>query len=487
MRILKHSSFLLLSSLMACSGFQTQGTHKTVSKTHVHRQIAAMNEVLNDQEKLDERLDKLLNGVFHGHLLGQVYLNDFDAQLDKNPGSVLKSDTYASLLAVRTAVDEFEHQVNDLYLNLVLVSALPEYSPAQKLNAEFALNKIGSFLDGARTDKGVLPENLKPMVLQSLRDKQTELYEELKAMHDDSQFTNNDQDVKNVLHKNMVLLRATRKAFYKDMKNYHVDKSVLAQTLKEERAKGSFKKFEKDIKSLSKEMKAFTSELGRGTSSDAIYPSAGPNGNVTGRGFPANTWSLTYDDGPGKGTTQIVDNLKARNIDATFFMLTQQVINNPNTSKNVKESGFEIASHSWTHAQLTKVGPNQLEKEISTAKKTTEERLGVKIKLFRLPYGAGVSVSKIRSKIAENDMVHVFWNVDTLDWQDKNPTSVYNRAVKQMKASGKNAGVILFHDIHPTTVTASTMVMDYMNREGIHACSVSKVIEQQNNNLASCK
>ncbi len=39
-------------------------------------------------------------------------------------------------------------------------------------------------------------------------------------------------------------------------------------------------------------------------------PSTGPNGNLTGREFPANMWALTFDDGPAQQTASILDALK---------------------------------------------------------------------------------------------------------------------------------------------------------------------------------
>ena len=56
-------------------------------------------------------------------------------------------------------------------------------------------------------------------------------------------------------------------------------------------------------------------------------------------------------------------------------------------------------------------------------------------------------------------MLHVFWNVDTLDWQDKDPASILARAKKQMQANGH--GVILFHDIHPQSVEASKKLLEW--------------------------
>ncbi len=459
----------------------------SVQKPKSFRHISSMDSILNDNALLEKRVEKLMDGILHGYILGQVYLFEFDRLLDRYPSRVLKSPVYGSLLSVRTFVDQFEHDLNDLYLQLVVVTALPEYSSEQKNNAQFALDTMGRFLDGVKSDKKKLNDNLKPMVLTNLMQKQTELYDELKAMHDDESFTQNDPEVKRILHKNMVLLRATRLSYHVDLKSYKVDPEILKKAVKEERRKKSFVQLEKDIQELSKEMKELLSELGRGTSSDVITPSAGANGNISGKSFPQNTWSLTYDDGPGKTTGQIIDNLLERKIPATFFVLAKQVEGNPLTTKKLVDSGFDIASHSFTHAQLTKVGAVQLEREIGTSKKVIEEKTGYPVKLFRLPYGAGVSVANVRAKIAEHNMIHVFWTVDTLDWQDKNPNSIYARTLKQMQASAKNSGIVLFHDIHSQSVTASTMLMDYFNKEKLTVCTVQGVVNQLNQNTPSCK
>ncbi len=485
MRHSKIGPALILATLVSCSGLQNKDVAHTPS--HSYRHMAGIDEALNDPQMMEKKVSKLMNGIFHGYIMGQVFLKDFDQQLDKNPSKVMRSNAYNSLLAVRTYVDQFEHDINDLYINLVLASAMTRFSPEQKKNAEVALETIGKFIDGVKSDNGQLPENLKPLILSNLRDKQTELFEELKALHDDVAITNNDPEVRKVLHENMVLLRATRRSYYKELQNYQVDEKILAATIKEERKKKSFKDLEREIKELSKEMKKFTDELGRGTSADVIFPTAGPNGNISGRSFPAKTWSLTYDDGPAKTTDQILTNLVERKIPATFFVLAKQVEAYPTMAKKLKDAGMDMASHSYTHAQLTKVGPIQLEKEIGTSKKVIEDKLGGSVKLFRLPYGAGVSVSNVRAKIAAHNMIHVFWTVDTLDWQDKNPQSIMARTLKQMNASAKNSGIVLFHDIHSQSVIASTLLMDHFNKQNLIVCTVQGVVNQLNGNLPSCK
>jgi peptidoglycan/xylan/chitin deacetylase (PgdA/CDA1 family) len=112
--------------------------------------------------------------------------------------------------------------------------------------------------------------------------------------------------------------------------------------------------------------------------------------------------------------------------------------------------------------------------------------MGFRPELFRLPYGAGVSLSSVRGNLVKSCLVHVFWNVDTLDWQDRDPDSIYNRTVTQMKTLGR--GVILFHDIHRQSVIASEQVMAYLNTEGLRTITLSDYVREQNTGLKwGCK
>lgn len=481
---------LMLLTLLSCSSHQYVAYQQSDAyPSSLARNFASADQTVDKPVKLSRDISRLTDKVFHSYLMGQVLLEKFDAQLEKDASSVLSKDEYNELLSVRMLVDSFEEEINELYLHLVMVTAKPEYSAEQKGNAQAGLDVLGRFMDGFTLSGKELHPNLKPLILGNLIEKQTQLYDSLKSSLKEASI-NKGIDVHNsVLKKNMILLRATRRSYNHELKNYQLDEQAFKAALDEEAAKPSFKAYQKDIKKLSREIKAYREDLkvGRSTSSDVFFPSSGTSGNITGNGFPQNTWSLTYDDGPGSKTTpQVLANLKARGLKATFFILAQQAESLPTITKNLTDAGMDMASHSYTHAQLTKLGPQGLEKEIGISKRVIEAKTGKVIKLFRLPYGAGVSNATIRSKIAGLNMIHVFWNVDTLDWQDKNPQKIYARTLKQMSATKNNAGVILFHDIHSQSVTASTMVMDHLKKINAKVCTVQGVVNQINQNLASC-
>jgi peptidoglycan/xylan/chitin deacetylase (PgdA/CDA1 family) len=191
-----------------------------------------------------------------------------------------------------------------------------------------------------------------------------------------------------------------------------------------------------------------------------VVPSSGSKGNLTGNSFKAGRWALTYDDGPSaKHTSKILDNLEERGMKATFFWLSQLTPNYPTMINRAKDLGMALANHSHSHANLPKLGPQGLNREIVQSTATHTRVYGHAPVAFRCPYGAcGGNGSNIRTLIANQNNVHIFWNIDSLDWQDKNAQSIYNRVTKAMGVAKK--GIILFHDIHPQSVESTRMLMD---------------------------
>jgi peptidoglycan/xylan/chitin deacetylase (PgdA/CDA1 family) len=434
MRLFNQLNLFTLALFVSCSMSQKTGS-RSVAK------IASPNSVASAAQ-----IDEVLDGITHSYILGQELLNEFDKGINTNPEGIMESDIYGELQAIRVTVDEYEEQFSDIEFKLKSITADSAYNNEEKSVAEDKLSILNEFISGNE-----LPKNLQHLVMGNLRSK---------------------------------------RSLSKKVDNYVVDQEILNKEMKKLARKESFKNFKLKVKSLGQKIKGQIkrNKQDRTTSSDTIFASTGGAGNITGRGFPANTWSLTYDDGPGgRTTTTVLQNLKDKNMKATFFMLARQVEALPSTAKAIADAGMDIASHSYDHPQLTKVGPQALEKQVGGSRKIIETKLGKPVKLFRLPYGAGVSVGTVRAKIAEHNMVHVFWNVDTLDWQDKNPTSIMNRAIKQMNAATNKGGIILFHDIHSQSVEASRMLMDYFIKEKINVCTVQAVVDQINQGKSSCQ
>ncbi|KAG0067506.1 hypothetical protein BGZ89_005987 [Linnemannia elongata] len=70
------------------------------------------------------------------------------------------------------------------------------------------------------------------------------------------------------------------------------------------------------------------------------------------------TFAVTFDDGPGTETPALLDYLDTKQIKVTFFINGQNYndINDPVIAATVKRAylaGHQIASHTWSHADLS--------------------------------------------------------------------------------------------------------------------------------------
>ena len=209
-----------------------------------------------------------------------------------------------------------------------------------------------------------------------------------------------------------------------------------------------------------------------------FFPTVGPQGNIFGDEFPTGTWALTFDDGPLPRYSSIVlRNLQEHGMKATFCEVAQMAEDYPTMAKQIHDAGMGMCNHSFTHADLAKATPAQLVHEIVDSTQLLTAIWGEAPRFFRLPYGAGLYDKAVRSLIAKQGMISLYWNVDSLDWADKNPESILARVSKEMALH--RAGVVLFHDIHPQSVAASKLVMDKFSKV-FRWVTVPEIVNQMN-------
>jgi peptidoglycan/xylan/chitin deacetylase (PgdA/CDA1 family) len=218
---------------------------------------------------------------------------------------------------------------------------------------------------------------------------------------------------------------------------------------------------------------------GRVPNAAIFEPSTGANGNLNGSSFNPGEWAVTLDDGPSRYTPQFLDHLQ-QGEHYTFFWLSKLIPNHSATVSRAKTMGNELASHSYSHANLSQQGSAGLTKEINDAREIFKTSIGNYPGMFRCPYGA--CGANGRQRIATTGMIHIMWNVDSLDWQDRNSTSIFNRVKQQMAAQKR--GVILFHDIHPQSVGAVKLTLEHI-RAGSKLVTVAAKIREGNPRFAS--
>ena len=186
-----------------------------------------------------------------------------------------------------------------------------------------------------------------------------------------------------------------------------------------------------------------------------------------------NCVALTFDDGPSGHTSKLLYILKEKNAKATFYVLGSQVSKRPDLLRRMKNEGHQIGNHTWSHVDLTKISPEQIEQEISKTDEVIKNVIGSSTDTVRPPYGS--ANSGVLTKFKELGKSSILWSVDTRDWLDRNSQIVCSRAV----SLARSGSVILLHDIHATSVDAIPCIVDGLKKQGYELTTVDELLPEK--------
>jgi peptidoglycan/xylan/chitin deacetylase (PgdA/CDA1 family) len=179
--------------------------------------------------------------------------------------------------------------------------------------------------------------------------------------------------------------------------------------------------------------------------------------------------ALTFDDGPGSETDELLEMLAAADALATWFPLGEVVADSPERLRKIADAGHEIGNHSWSHPQLTATSNGQIETQISRTADLIEKLLGTRPSLVRPPYGA--INKRVAAELRSLKSPAILWDVDPLDWKYRNADRVYRSVIKQVRPGS----IVLLHDIHPTTVAAVPRILKALAGRGYTFVTVSEL------------
>ncbi len=200
------------------------------------------------------------------------------------------------------------------------------------------------------------------------------------------------------------------------------------------------------------------------TDKDPHFPiySSGPN--------HSNMVALTFDDGPHPVfTPRVLDELRKRNVKATFFLLGDLVRRYPWVVRQIMAEGHEIGNHTYDHRLLTAMTNELIEKEITETQNQIKNITGSEPTLFRPPYG--VFRPDTKAIFREHNLNVVLWSVDPRDWRIRNQERITQIVTKQTRGGS----IVLCHDIHKTTLDALPQILDTLQAEGYEFATVSQM------------
>ena len=184
-----------------------------------------------------------------------------------------------------------------------------------------------------------------------------------------------------------------------------------------------------------------------------------------------NRIALTFDDGPTPGVTEVIlDELKKRNLTATFFMIGQRIAAAPELARRVYAEGHEIGNHTFTHAKLKGLSDQQVLAEIQKTNFIMDETLYHRPAWFRPPFG---ELRQDQSALLQREELGVIlWSVDSLDWSQPDESKI----VQTILAETKPGSIILCHDLHLQIANCIGEILDGLVQRGFTFVNISNLL-----------
>lgn len=186
--------------------------------------------------------------------------------------------------------------------------------------------------------------------------------------------------------------------------------------------------------------------------------------------------ALTFDDGPGEYTEELINCLVENNAKATFFMLGQNVEAYPEIAKELSDAGMELGNHSYSHPDLVTIGADATAQQVSNTDAALKAATGFEATVMRPPGGSFNDSVK-----AAIDHPLIIWSIDTRDWATKSEDQTYQVVMD----NAQDGSVVLMHDIHEWSVKAAIRMIPDLIAKGFKLVTVSELAEAKGKTLQS--
>jgi peptidoglycan/xylan/chitin deacetylase (PgdA/CDA1 family) len=190
-------------------------------------------------------------------------------------------------------------------------------------------------------------------------------------------------------------------------------------------------------------------------------------------GTRAREVALTFDDGPGPYTPELLSVLERYHVKATFFAIGRMLEYFSASTVREIEDGDAIGDHTQTHPMLARMSAHEQHEELFEQIARVELLGGKRPVLFRPPYGSFNAVTL--AQLRQLHLLMVLWSVDTGDYLQPGVEAIVQHAL----AGAQPGAIILMHDgggNRSETIAALPAIIKGLRERGLQPVTVPQLM-----------
>lgn len=194
---------------------------------------------------------------------------------------------------------------------------------------------------------------------------------------------------------------------------------------------------------------------------------------ITAGGHTGHELALTFDDGPGPYTLQLVHVLDSFHVKATFFAIGEEERYFSAGTLAELHSGDVVGDHTETHPMMASLSAHEQHEQLFEQILRIQLLGGPTPRLFRPPYGSfdATTFKELRSL----HLLMVLWSEDTSDYTLPGVAAIVQRAL----AGAHPGAIILMHDgggNRSETVAALPAIIRGLRRRGLEPVTIPRLL-----------
>lgn len=192
-----------------------------------------------------------------------------------------------------------------------------------------------------------------------------------------------------------------------------------------------------------------------------------------------NEVALTFDDGPGGQTVELLEVLKQQDVKATFFLIGERASKHPDVVRRIIVEGHEIGNHSLTHRIFLYCTGGTILTELEKTQQLISAIVGFRPRVVRPPCGVR-SPAYFRAADALG-LKTIQWDVAGFDWKYRSPEMIAEAVLSKVRPGS----IILLHDgdsegkqDRRPTVESIPLIADGLRRRGLTVVPLGDMLQR---------
>ena len=191
--------------------------------------------------------------------------------------------------------------------------------------------------------------------------------------------------------------------------------------------------------------------------------------------------ALTFDDAPSEHTSDaVLAVLAEKNVQATFFMIGENMARYPQAAQRIAAAGHELGNHSYSHRRFLLRSPAFIAREIEDTNALIRAAGYHGPIHFRPPYGK--KLLGLPWYLARHHITTVMWDSEPARHQPPSAEAITAAALAQ----AHNGAIILLHPFCPDACRAEREalphIIDGLRAQGYTLVTVSTLLTPQPEN-----